>query len=70
MEVPGGIEPRTILPPLRTRLEDEGWDRDQNLGESIVYSFITYTITLIYAVVKQNFNLCGTKIGNKVELCY
>lgn len=28
MEVPGGIEPRTILPPLRTRLE-VGWrDRD------------------------------------------
>ena len=28
MGVSGGIEPRTIHPPLRTRLEDEGWDRD------------------------------------------
>jgi len=31
MEVPGGIEPRTILPPLRTRLEDEGRGRNLNL---------------------------------------
>lgn len=27
MEAPGGIEPRTVHPPLRTRLEDEGWGR-------------------------------------------
>lgn len=76
MEAPGGIEPRTVRPPLRTRLEDEGWGRSLNIR--VFYSFykfrqLLYPLsygTIIFYLTKSTLYSFPSIVNLKVECEY